>query len=128
MNKPRPQRGRILKSAFFVLMKEQLHSIAQQLQKDFMMFDVCFDVEEIVDLEALKLVIENHCNALLQGNPKKLAQIIYRIDLKESDVGKVLEGPENPDKSKELAELMVARTWQKIQLRELYNSQHNKIE
>ena len=90
------------------------------------MFNVSIDISEVDSLEDLKILIARFCNELLHRNPKKLTQIIYRIDLKEHLVSQALNNLNQTEIPTDLANLMIHRTQTKVALKKVLNFQLEK--
>ena len=105
---------------------KHLKAVALQLQKDFMMFNTNFLIESISSRHELVMLLANECHQLLEENPKKLTQIIYRIDLYEESVSSALSIESHKDKASKLGNLMLSRTLQKVKLKELLNTPEDK--
>ena len=67
-----------------------LRLVALQLQKDFMMFSLGIEVEEVKTFEELEKVVFAEVSNLIHRNKSKLTQIIYRIDLPEKAISEAL--------------------------------------
>jgi len=64
-----------------------LQETAQQLEKDFLMIGINFDIDTPVsDYKYLFSFTYHLVNALNEQNPKKVLNLLYRIDLSEEKV------------------------------------------
>ena len=88
-----------------------------QLEKDFLMIGVSFDIEKpIVKYKTLFTFTTNLVNSLNEQNPKLLLSLLYRIDLSEEMVQKQMQET-SLSFSEMLSELIVKRELYKVILR-----------
>ena len=88
-----------------------------QLEKDFLMIGVNFDIEKpIVEYKTLFAFTNNLVNSLNEKNPKLLLSLLYRIDLSEEMVQKKMQET-SLSFSEILSELIVKRELYKVVLR-----------
>ncbi len=105
---------------------DELVRVSEQLQKDFLMYNVPIDISGIYSLDDLVEVFSCVCDELLQCQPTKLSQIIYRIDLNENLVSQALTRENSRGIPAELASLMIMRTQTKVKLRKTYSAELKK--
>lgn len=88
-----------------------------QLEKDFLMIGVSFDIEKpITEYKTLFAFTNNLVNSINEQSPKLLLDLLYRIDLSEEMVQKKMQGP-SLSFSEMLSELIVKRELYKVVLR-----------
>ena len=88
-----------------------------QLEKDFLMIGVNFDIEKpIVEYKTLFAFTNNLVNSLNEQNPKLILSLLYRIDLSEEMVQKQMQET-SLSFSEMLSELIVKRELYKVVLR-----------
>lgn len=86
--------------------------------------DQRLDAGETVTLEEIRACLVDHLVQLLDQNPALLMSHLYRIDVAESDVKAVFATCDPPAVPERLADLIIARQLQKIELRERYRDDH----
>jgi hypothetical protein len=69
---------------------------------------------------ALETVLAEKVNALIEGNFDQLLQLLYRIDINEQRLRRLLVENEGEDAGKIIARLIVQRQWEKIESRRKY--------
>ena len=88
-----------------------------QLEKDFLMIGVNFDIQKpVADYKTLFSFTYNLVNSLNEQNPKLLLNLLYRIDLSEEMVQKQMQET-SLSFSEILSELIVKRELYKVLLR-----------
>ena len=88
-----------------------------QLEKDFLMIGVNFDIEKpIVEYKTLFAFTNNLVNSLNEQNPKLLLNLLYRIDLSEEMVQEQMQET-SLSFSEMLSELIVKRELYKVVLK-----------
>lgn len=75
-------------------------------------------VEAPLTLEAVRAYLEGHVARLLDRNPALLMSILYRVDVAERDVQRVLRT--SPTVAADLADLLLERQLEKVRLRRAY--------
>jgi hypothetical protein len=70
--------------------------------------------------EALESLLAEKVNALINGNFDQLLQLLYRIDINEQRLRRLLVENEGGDAGKIIARLIVQRQWEKIESRRKY--------
>lgn len=91
--------------------------VALQLQKDFMMFSLDIEVEEVQTFEELEKVVFAEVSDLIHRNKSKLTQIIYRIDIPEKAISEALDPKDKEGFEGAISRLMIERTRLKIKIR-----------
>jgi hypothetical protein len=76
-----------------------------------------------VTLEEVRAYLVDQITQLLDRNPALLMSILYRIDVAERDVKAVFSSCTPPEVPPRLADLIVARQLQKVQLRRRYRDE-----
>ena len=70
--------------------------------------------------EALEAALAEKINALIEGNFDRLLQLLYRIDINEYRLRRLLVENEGEDAGMIIARLIVQRQWEKIESRRKY--------
>jgi hypothetical protein len=70
--------------------------------------------------EALEALLADKVNTLIQENFDQLLQLLYRIDISEQRLRRLLLENEGEDAGKIIARLIVQRQWEKIESRRKY--------
>jgi hypothetical protein len=70
--------------------------------------------------ETVEAVLAEKVNALIEGNFDQLLQLLYRIDINEYRLRRLLVENEGEDAGKIIARLIVQRQWEKIESRRKY--------
>jgi len=97
-----------------------------QLEKDFLAVGVNFDIEKPVkDYKQLFSFTNNLVNALNEQDPKRIINLLYRIDLPEEKVQEEMK-ISILTFSELLAELIVKRELQKVILKNYYSNPENQ--
>ena len=88
-----------------------------QLEKDFLMIGVNFDIQKpVTDYKALFTFTNNLVNSLNNQDPKRILNLLYRIDLSEEIVQKQMKETDLTF-TEMLSELIVKREIYKIIVR-----------
>ena len=105
------------------------HFLAQtttQLEKDFLTVGINFDIEKPVkDYKQLFFFTTNLVNALNEQDPKRIINLLYRIDLSEEKVQNEMKNTKLTF-SELLAELIVKRELQKVIIKNYYSNPENQ--
>ena len=105
------------------------HFLAQtttQLEKDFLTVGINFDIEKPVkDYKQLFFFTTKLVNALNEQDPKRIINLLYRIDLSEEKVQAEMQ-ISTLTFSELLAELIVKRELQKVILKNYYSNPENQ--
>jgi hypothetical protein len=67
--------------------------------------------------EALETLLADKINAMIQGNFDKLLQLLYRIDINEQRLRRLLVENEGEDAGQIIARLIMERQWEKMESR-----------
>jgi hypothetical protein len=98
-----------------------LQETAQQLEKDFLMIGINFDIDTPVsDYKHLFSFTYHLVNALNEQNPQKVLILIYRIDLAEKKVQEEMQKTQLSF-TEMLSEMIVKREIYKVILRKKYS-------
>ena len=98
-----------------------LQETAQQLEKDFLMIGINFDIDTPVsDYKYLFSFTYHLVNALNEQNPQKVLNLIYRIDLAEKKVQEEMQKTQLSF-TEMLSEMIVKREIYKVILRKKYS-------
>ena len=98
-----------------------LQETAQQLEKDFLMIGINFDIDTPVsDYKYLFSFTYHLVNALNEQNPQKVLNLLYRIDLAEEKVQEEMQKTQLSF-TEMLSEMIVKREIYKVILRKKYS-------
>lgn len=106
-----------------------IKATAEQIIKDFDMFglEIKFSGNAYNAYEELFEQIKPHIDALIRINHQKFMNILYRIDLSDTQVKKALESNAAEPFSDIISDLIIKRELQKVVIRNQYkNSSPNK--
>ena len=67
--------------------------------------------------EALEAALAEKVNAMIQGNFDQLLQLLYRIDINEQRLRRLLVENEGEDAGQIIARLIMERQWEKMESR-----------
>ena len=70
--------------------------------------------------EVLETALAEKVNALIEGNFDQLLQLLYRIDINEQRLRRLLVENEGEDAGLIIARLIIQRQWEKIESRRKY--------
>jgi len=105
------------------------HSLIEttlQLEKDFLTVGINFDIAKpVMDYKHLFSFTTNLVNALNEQDPKRIINLLYRIDLSEEKVQAEMQ-ISTLTFSELLAELIVKRELQKVILKNYYSNPENQ--
>lgn len=84
--------------------------------------NVSMDIElqEGLSMDEVKNVIADHVNLLISNNFNKLISILYRLDINESKLKKLLADSRDEDAGMIIADLIIERQKQKLISRERF--------
>jgi len=103
-----------------------LNETSNQLEKDFLSIGVNFDIDKPVqDYKQLFSFTSHLVNALNEQDPKRIINLLYRIDLSEETVQTEME-ISILTFSELLAELIVKRELQKVIIKNYYSNPENQ--
>ena len=97
----------------------------EQIQKDFQIFevDITFSGDPESAYDELFAQIQPLIAELSSGNPERLMNLLYRIDLKETDLQRAVN--ERGDFVEYITEKILKRELQKVILREHFKNAQN---
>ena len=99
-----------------------LQETAQQLEKDFLMIGINFDIDTPVsDYKYLFSFTYHLINALNEQNPKKVLNLLYRIDLSEVKVKEEMLKTELSF-TEMLSEMIVNREIKKVLIKNYFSN------
>ena len=99
-----------------------LNETVSQIKKDFLMVGVNFDIEKPVSsFNKLFIFTYNLINALNEREPKRLLNLLYRVDLSEEQVKEEMQSSELSF-IELLSEMMVKRELYKVIIRKKINN------
>ena len=100
---------------------QYLSETVLQLEKDFLMIGVNFDIQKpVADYKTLFSFTYNLVNSLNEKEPKQILNLLYRIDLSEEMVQKQMQETALSF-TEMLSELIVKRELYKVVLREKFS-------
>ncbi|MEO6730507.1 MAG: hypothetical protein ABIN01_04775 [Ferruginibacter sp.] len=80
-----------------------------------------------ITLDELQIQLSAYINQLIQTDFQKLITILYRVDVSEPKLKKLLKEHPAEDAGKIIAALIIERQWQKIQSRQQYSQQNDNF-
>ncbi|UAY52054.1 hypothetical protein [Ferruginibacter albus] len=83
------------------------------------------NVSENTSFEALKQILTEHVNYLIQHNFEKLVTLLYRIDVSEARLKQLLQQNSNANAGNIIADLIIERQIQKIESRKNFKQNDN---
>jgi hypothetical protein len=99
-----------------------LQETAQQLEKDFLMIGINFDIDTPVsDYKYLFSFTYHLVNALNEQNPQKVLILIYRIDLAEKKVQEEMQKTQLSF-TEMLSEMIVKRELKKVLIKNYFTN------
>lgn len=90
-----------------------------QLNKDFLLANIFFDLEEEISPSNLKLLLHETIYKLIQENFSEYLNLLYIVDVSEKQV-KALDGSDTLKLSEAVSFLILKRVWQKVWFRNRY--------
>jgi hypothetical protein len=78
------------------------------------------ELAETATAEALRALLAEKINALIRNDFGALVQLLYRVDVNESKLRRLLEENADEDAGNLIAGLIIERQWQKIETRRQY--------
>lgn len=119
-----PEKNRDL--APYLNQEEIIAKVRDQIDRDFNFFglEVNWPRETFLAEEMWKS-LANAVDQLMEKDKSRLMQVIYRIDLAESDLTKALTDPTVDDVNGRIASMILFRELQKVILRIQYSSTNN---
>ncbi|MBP1838426.1 hypothetical protein [Formosa algae] len=101
------------------LQYELYGNLVFQLNKDFRLANIDFDVESSILPEDLKLQLHETVYQLIQNNFAEYLNLLYIIDVPEQQI-KMLDGSDTLKLSEQVAFLILKREWQKVWFKHQY--------
>ena len=83
------------------------------------------ELPDNLSFESLHDKLSDHINHLIQNDFQKLALILYRIDVNEEKLKRLLEENTNKDASTIITDLIIERQLQKIKSRQEFRRDNN---
>lgn len=104
-----------------VATKEALYiALVRQINKDFELSNITKTILETQAPELMVIQLENYINELILEDFDLFLNFLYRVDLSENKVKKVIAQQPN-NYLKHVTFLIVKREWQKVWLRQQYS-------
>jgi len=102
--------------------KQQVTEVSQFVEKDFLISDnlSLIPSTDIISLEEFRKYLTVKLKFLLDEKFDMLVNILYRIDISEKKLSQLFSGNKKDSIPSTLADLIIERQLQKIQLRKLY--------
>jgi hypothetical protein len=85
------------------------------------------DLPENISYEVLQEKLSAYINHLIQADFDKLVSLLYRLDINEVKLKKLLKEYPGEDAGKIIADLMIERQEQKIKSRQQYSKRDDNI-
>ncbi|PNW30145.1 hypothetical protein [Formosa algae] len=101
------------------LQYELYGNLVFQLNKDFRLANIDFDVESSILPEDLKPQLHETVYQLIQNNFAEYLNLLYIIDVPEQQI-KMLDGSDTLKLSEQVAFLILKREWQKVWFKHQY--------
>ena len=101
------------------LQYELYGNLVFQLNKDFRLANVDFDVESTILPDELKLQLHEVVFQLIQNSFAEYLNLLYIIDVSEKQI-KSLDGSDTLKLSEQVAFLILKREWQKVWFKHQY--------
>ena len=113
-----------LPATFEALITEANHlnlykKLLLQLNKDFLLANVFFDLEAEISPSNLKLLLHETIYKLIQENFSEYLNLLYIVDVSEKQV-KALDSSDPFKLSEAVSFLILKRVWQKVWFRNTY--------
>ena len=87
--------------------------------------ELAIELPEEITLKELREKLSQHINYLIDTNFQRLVAALYRVDVSESKLKRLLNENEGEDSGSVIADLIIERQLQKIKFRQEF-SKHNK--
>lgn len=101
-------------------LKTELYlQLVLQLNKDFRLANIYFEVAEDITPSQLKLELHETIFRLLQTNFSEYLNLLYIIDVSENQI-KQMDGSDTLKLSEEVSYLILKREWQKVWFKNQY--------
>lgn len=96
--------------------------LIQLLKTDFEI-----DLQEQISLDKLKEILSEHINLMIRSDFQKLVSVLYRVDVSETKLKKLLEENTDTDAASMIADLIIERQLQKIKSRRQFDQRDENI-
>ena len=90
--------------------------------------ELSIDLPENIVLNELAIILSAYINELVQTDFQKLVFILYRIDVNETKLKKILKQNPGEDSGRIIADLIIERQLQKIKSRQQFSQRDNNID
>jgi hypothetical protein len=90
--------------------------------------ELAIELPEKISFEELKENLSQHINHLIDTNFQKLVAILYRVDVSEFKLKKLLDENTGEDSCSVIADLIIERQLQKIKSRQQFHKRDNNID
>ena len=90
--------------------------------------ELSIDLPENILLNEAAIILTAYINQLIQTDFQKLVFILYRIDVKETKLKKILKENSGEDSGRIIADLIIERQLQKIKSRQQFSRRDNNID
>lgn len=90
--------------------------------------ELSIDLPENILLNEATIILSAYINELIQTDFQKLVFILYRIDVNESKLKKILKENPGEDSGKIITELIIERQLEKIKSRQQFSQRDNNID
>ena len=85
------------------------------------------DLSPAISFELLKEKLSQHINYLIQSDFQKLVAALYRVDVNEKKLKRLLKEHPDSEAGKIIADLIIERQLQKIKSRQQFNQRDTNI-
>jgi hypothetical protein len=90
--------------------------------------ELSIDLSENILLDEAAIILTAHINQLIQTDFQRLVFILYRIDVNETRLKKILQENPGEDSGRIIADLIIERQLQKIKSRQQFSQRDNNID
>jgi hypothetical protein len=90
--------------------------------------ELSIDLSENILLDEAAIILTAYINQLIQTDFQKLVFILYRIDVNETRLKKILKESPGEDSGRIIADLIIERQLQKIKSRQQFSQRDNNID
>ena len=112
----------------FLKQKELFQATIAQLQKDLSWQNLELPLSESPTVEELKIKLSSLFSYLEQGQYQTLMNILYRVDVSEQQIKKVMENVVDEPFSDVWTQLMLHRCLQKVIIKQQFSKEKNTDE
>jgi hypothetical protein len=81
-----------------------------------------FNLPEVLTIDALETILAEKINTMITADFNGLVQLLYRIDVSEPKLKKILRENATTDAGLLIARLILERQWQKIETRRRFGT------